>query len=212
MSVLAVRVLVVAAALWLAGCESLKTIDLSQSSEGLADGSGEPATTASVPTTTGSVTAAPIGAVLVSQPAPPGAAGTAEPTAQAGLMGTDPNDDLSLGKKYFRAQDFGLAERHFRRAVEAQPKDAEAWLGLAATYDRLKRFDLADRAYDEAVKLVGQTPEILNNHGFSYLLRGDHRRARSLLLAAQARDPGNPYIQNNLALLEKSARKRKGVD
>jgi Flp pilus assembly protein TadD len=206
MSVSAVRVLVVASAslLWLAGCESLKTIDLSQSSDSQANASAEPVTTASVP--------APTGVVLTTQPAPTGSAGTAEPLAQAGLMGTDPNDDLNLGKKYFRAQDFGLAERHFRRAVEAQSKDAEAWLGLAASYDRLKRFDLADRAYDEAVGLVGHTPEILNNQGFSHLLRGDHRRARTLFIAAQAKDPRNPYIKNNLALAEKSARKRKGVD
>jgi Flp pilus assembly protein TadD len=206
MSVSAVRVLMVASAslLWLAGCESLKTIDLSQSSDSQVNASAEPATTASVP--------APTGVVLTTQPAPTGSAGTAEPMAQAGLMGTDPNDDLNLGKKYFRAQDFGLAERHFRRAVEAQSKDAEAWLGLAASYDRLKRFDLADRAYDEAVGLVGHTPEILNNQGFSHLLRGDHRRARTLFIAAQAKDPRNPYIKNNLALAEKSARKRKGVD
>jgi tetratricopeptide (TPR) repeat protein len=205
MSVSAVRVLVIASAslLWLAGCESLKTIDLSQSSDSQANAASEPATTASVPAT---------GVVLAAQPAPVGSAGTAEPMAQAGLMGTDPNDDLSVGKKYFRAQDFGLAERHFRRAVELQPKDAEAWLGLAASYDRLKRFDLADRAYEEAVGLVGHTPEILNNQGFSYLLRGDHRRARTLFIAAQAKDPRNPYIKNNLALAEKSARKRKGVD
>jgi Flp pilus assembly protein TadD len=193
-----------ASLLWLAGCESLKTIDLSQSSDSQANASAEPATTASVP--------APTGVVLTTQPAPPGSGGTAEPLAQAGLMGTDPNDDLNLGKKYFRAQDFGLAERHFRRAVEAQSKDAEAWLGLAASYDRLKRFDLADRAYDEAVGLVGHTPEILNNQGFSHLLRGDHRRARTLFIAARAKDPRNPYIKNNLALAEKSARKRKGVD
>ena len=206
MSVSAVRVLVVAAAslLWLAGCESLKTIDLSQSSDSQVNASAEPATTASVP--------APTGVVLTTQPAPTGSAGTAEPVAQAGLMGTDPNDDLNLGKKYFRARDFGLAERHFRRAVEAQSKDAEAWLGLAASYDRLKRFDLADRAYDEAVGLVGHTPEILNNQGFSHHLRGDHRRARTLFIAAQAKDPRNPYIKNNLALAEKSARTRKGVD
>jgi tetratricopeptide (TPR) repeat protein len=205
MCVGSVRVLVIASAslLWLAGCESLKTIDLSQSSDSQVN-AAEPVTTASV--------AAPTGVVLAAPPAPTGSAGTAEPMAQAGLMGTDPNDHLSLGKKHFRTQDFGLAERHFRRAVESQPKDAEAWLGLAASYDRLKRFDLADRAYEEAVGLVGHTPEILNNQGFSHLLRGDHRRARTLFIAAQAKDPRNPYIKNNLALAEKSARKRKGVD
>jgi Flp pilus assembly protein TadD len=128
-----------------------------------------------------------------------------------GLLGKDPNDDLSLGKKYFRAADFGLAERHFRRAVEQHPRDLESWIGLAASYDRLRRFDLADRAYEQAMKIAGPTPEILNNLGYSFMLRGDYRRARETLLQAQAQDPGNPYIRNNLELLEASFRKGKAI-
>ena len=128
-----------------------------------------------------------------------------------GLLGRDPNDDLSLGKKYFRAADFGLAERHFRRAVELHPRDLESWIGLAASYDRLRRFDLADRAYEQAMKIAGATPEILNNLGYSFMLRGDYRRARETLLQAQAQDPGNPYIKNNLELLEASFRKGKAI-
>jgi tetratricopeptide (TPR) repeat protein len=128
-----------------------------------------------------------------------------------GLLGKDPNDDLSLGKKYFRTANFGLAERHFRRAVELHPRDLEAWVGLAASYDRLRRFDLADRAYEQALKIAGPTAEILNNQGYSYMLRGDYRRARDLLLQAQAQDPGNPYIRNNLELLEVSFRKGKAI-
>jgi len=128
-----------------------------------------------------------------------------------GLLGKDPHDDLSLGKKYFRSADFGLAERHFRKAVELHPRDLEAWVGLAASYDRLRRFDLADRAYEQAMKIAGPTPELLNNIGYSYMLRGDYRRARETLLQAQAQDPGNPYIRNNLELLEVSFRKGKGI-
>jgi Flp pilus assembly protein TadD len=128
-----------------------------------------------------------------------------------GLLGSDPSDDLSLGKKHFRAANFGLAERHFRRAVEMHPLDAESWVGLAASYDRLRRFELADRAYAQATTLVGRTPELLNNQGYSYLLRGDYIRARSTLRAAQAKDPDSPYIQNNLELLEQSVRARKGI-
>ena len=71
-------------------------------------------------------------------------------------------------------------------AVEMYPKDAEAWVGLAASYDRLKRFDLADRAYGQATKLIGDTPELLNNKGYSLLLRGDYARAKTVLLRAQA--------------------------
>ena len=115
------------------------------------------------------------------------------------------------GKKHFRAADFGTAEKHFRRAVELHPRDLEAWLGLAASYDRLRRWDLADRAYDQALKIAGPTPEILNNQGYSMMLRGDYRRAHAILLQAQAADPANPYIRNNLDLLEASYRKGKAV-
>jgi Flp pilus assembly protein TadD len=130
----------------------------------------------------------------------------------AGVLGSDPKDDLSLGKKQFKANNYGLAEQHFRKAVEAHPKDGEAWAGLAASYDRLQRFDLADRAYKEAIQILGPTPELLNNQGFSYMLRGDYRRAREALRKAQAADPRNPYILNNLNLLEKTARTGKSID
>jgi Flp pilus assembly protein TadD len=133
------------------------------------------------------------------------------PPPQPGLLGGDPNDELSLGKKHYRANDFGLAEKHFRRAVEKHPRDAEAWLGLAASYDRLRRFDLADRAYGQAVGIVGPTVEILNNQGYSYMLRGDYKRAHAALAAAQRKDPANKYVQNNLRLLEESYRKGKAV-
>jgi len=124
--------------------------------------------------------------------------------------GEDPNDDLNLGKRHFRQANYGLAEQYFRRAAEKTPgearHDAEVWLGLAACYDRLRRFELADRAYAQALKILGPTPELLNNLGYSYLLRGDYARAREKLLAARAKDPDSPYVRNNLVLLEKSER------
>ncbi len=134
------------------------------------------------------------------------------PESEAGLLGSDPQDDLSVGKKQYLANNFGLAEKHFRRAVELHPNDAEAWLGLAASYDRLRRFDLADRAYAQAIKIVGPTVEILNNQGFSYMLRGDFRRARAKLNAAAQKDPGNKYVENNLKLLADAQRKGKSVE
>ncbi len=131
--------------------------------------------------------------------------------ADTALLGSDPSDDLALGKKQYRAGNFGLAERYFRRATETHPRDAEAWVGLAAAYDRLRRFDLADRAYDQAAAIIGPTPELLNNRGYSYMLRGDYPHARSTLLAAAAKDPQNPYVKNNLELLDKSFRNGKSV-
>lgn len=200
------------AGLWLAACNTTgdlagqsadQTTSAAPSGEvasaPLAPTSGEQASSiqpTTDPATTGTV------------PAPLGVPAAAEP----GLLGSDPNDELSLGKKQYRANNYGLAEQHFRRAVELHPRDAEAWLGLAASYDRLRRFDLADRAYAQAIGIVGETAEILNNQGFSYMLRGDFKRARKKLLAAERKDPGNKYVANNLHLLEESVRQGKQVE
>lgn len=129
----------------------------------------------------------------------------------AEVLGEDPNDDLSLGKKHYKEQNYGLAEKHFRKVVEAQPRAVEAWIGLAASYDRLRRFDLADRAYSQAIAIAGPTPEILNNEGFSFMLRGDYRTARKKLAAAQAKDPNNQFVQNNINLLNEVASEKKGI-
>jgi Flp pilus assembly protein TadD len=190
------RVLLATAAclLWLNGCETSTQLgDLFQSkaeAPTAAVSEQEPATT---------------GSVRQSAPA-------AQPeTAAKGAPGRNSDIELALGKKHFHAGKFTLAERHFRRAVELHPRDLESWLGLAASYDALRRFELADRAYDQAVKIAGPTAEILNNRGYSYMLRGDHKRARETLLEAQAKDPGNAYVKNNLDLLEANLRKGKAT-
>lgn len=137
---------------------------------------------------------------------------TPNPDVADTLLGGDPNDDLNLGKRHYREQNYGLAEQHFRRAVEKLPRDGEAWLGLAASYDRLRRFELADRAYKEALALLGPKPEVLNNIGYSLLLRGELRAARAKFREAQVRDPQNPTIANNLQLVDEAARRKKGLN
>ncbi len=118
-----------------------------------------------------------------------------------------PSDEpLRLGIEHFNRGNFGIAERYFRDAVEKAPKDASAWIGLAASYDRLGRFDLADRAYEAAIRLVGETTAVLNNRGYSYMLRGNVAAARREFLKAYEREPGNPTILNNLKLLDGSQR------
>jgi Flp pilus assembly protein TadD len=187
-----------ASLLWLAGCMTTsstsdnpfaKVSDADKASDVVAAPDGE---------TTGSI---------ATPETPP-----ESPPVTPDLLGHDANDDLSIAKRYFRQGSYGLAERYFRKAVELHPRDAESWVGLAAAYDRLRRFDLADRAYANAIKIIGRTPELLNNQGFSYMLRGDYSRAREILLAAQTKDPQSPYIANNLKLLEASERKAKGIN
>jgi Flp pilus assembly protein TadD len=116
------------------------------------------------------------------------------------------DEPLKLGIEHFNRGSYGLAERYFRDAVEKAPRDVTAWVGLAASYDRLARFDLADRAYASAIRLAGETTEILNNLGYSYMLRGDLVAARKKFLKAYEREPDNPMIVNNLKLLNSSYR------
>lgn len=111
---------------------------------------------------------------------------------------------VELGKAHFKNGDYGLSERYFRKAAESQPNDAKAWIGLAASYDRLYRFKLADRAYRQAVRIEGETPAILNNWGYSKLMQGDLKQARKYLDRAHRKDPKNPHVINNLALLDAS--------
>ncbi|HEY1474123.1 MAG TPA: hypothetical protein VGF53_08570 [Pseudolabrys sp.] len=182
-----------AAGLWLAGCSAGKFSNPFEAKTTGADAfAAAPATEA---------------ALVEEAPPPLGAPEAADP----GLLGSDPNDALSLGKKQYRAANFGLAEKYFRHAAELHPRDAEAWLGLAASYDRLRRFDLADRAYAQAIRILGPTTEILNNQGYSYMLRGDYKRAQEKLAAAERKDPGNKYVLNNLQLLADSYRSGKAI-
>ena len=109
------------------------------------------------------------------------------------LLGGDPGDDLTLGKRHYRERNYGLAEQHFRRAAVKLPRDGEGWLGLAASYDRLKRYDLADRAYTRALDIYGPRPEVINNIGYSFLLRGDLRRARAKFAEAQRKTRKTPH-------------------
>jgi Flp pilus assembly protein TadD len=122
--------------------------------------------------------------------------------AQALKATRDGLGDLEKGKKHYRERNFGLAEQHYRRATEKAPQDVEGWVGLAATYDQLGRFDFADRAYEQALILTGPTAEILNNQGYSHMLRGDYATARKKLVRARELDPENRYINANLELLD----------
>ena len=73
-------------------------------------------------------------------------AATPTPVANA-AVGQNPQDvkyypsdePVRLGIQRFYEGNFGLAQMYFQNAVEKSPKDATAWTGLAASYDRLGR-------------------------------------------------------------------------
>ncbi len=109
--------------------------------------------------------------------------------------------DLKAGKEQFLEANYGLSEKKFRKAVELRGDNAEAWMGLAASYDQLGRYDFAERAYQQLFKISGRKPQIVSNYGYSQMLRGNKKEAKKLFQEAAKAMPENPRIIANLKLL-----------
>jgi tetratricopeptide (TPR) repeat protein len=110
------------------------------------------------------------------------------------------DEDARIARAHFIRGEYGLAAVRYRRAVEATHQNGAAWVGLAASYDRIGRYDLAARAYRVALRLGGANYIVLNNLGYEQLLRGDRRQALRLLTRAQRLAPADPTIANNIAV------------
>ena len=111
-------------------------------------------------------------------------------------------DDFNCARAHFIHGDYGLAQVYYLRAVEATSQNSAAWAGLAASYDRIGRYDLAARAYRQAHRLGGTRFVLLNNQGYGRLLRGDRRGALRLFHEAQYLAPWDPTIANNILVAE----------
>ena len=112
------------------------------------------------------------------------------------------DDDASRARAHFLHGDYGLAQLYYLRAVEATRQNSAAWAGLAASYDRIGRYDLAARAYRQAYHFGGTKYVLLNNQAYGLLLRGDRRRALRLFYEAHYLAPEDPTIANNIAIAQ----------
>jgi len=119
----------------------------------------------------------------------------------------DADHALIEARAHFRNRDYGHSAAFYRRVVELRPKDPEGYVGLGASYDRLRRFDLSDRVYASLYTLSGSTVQYHNNVGYSHLLRGDLGGAHKSFQKARALDPDNLVVANNLQILRSVAAK-----
>lgn len=126
--------------------------------------------------------AALLGGCAMSQPPAVPAAASAQ--AEASPMEREATRLYDIGKAHLATGRLGLAATSLQAARAANPGSLEILNALAATYDRLGRFDLADRYYGEALALDGRDARTLNNFGYSQLLRGQPKRAESLFAMA----------------------------
>ena len=118
---------------------------------------------------------------------------------------------LSEARAHFRNSDFGYSAAMYKRYVDLNPKDAEGYIGLGASYDRLGRFDLSDRVYATLFQISGGSAQYYNNLGYSYMLRGNLTLALTNFRKAKAIDPSNSVVANNLQILANTAASAKGA-
>ncbi len=112
---------------------------------------------------------------------------------------------LAAAKSHFKNGDFGHSAALYQRVVELSPKNAEGYIGLSASYDRLRRFDLSDRVYTALFGITGGTAQYYNNVGYSYMLRGNLSAALINFRKAEQLDPDNVVVANNIQILANAA-------
>jgi hypothetical protein len=98
--------------------------------------------------------------------------------------GTRIGGDVSVaaGQAYLVRADYGLAIEEFRKVLRDEPDSPAAIQGLAMSYDRLQRFDLSDRYFQEALALSPRDPGVYRAYASS--LRAQGRLDDAAVLAA----------------------------
>jgi LytR cell envelope-related transcriptional attenuator/Tetratricopeptide repeat len=112
---------------------------------------------------------------------------------------------LNLGHAHFSQGNFGLALESFHAALAQDGGSVETLNAVAATYDRMGRYDVAKKYYDRALVLAPDSPRTLNNVGYSLVLQGKYDAAMHYFrLAGATRDGGGvAATSDNLALAER---------
>lgn len=181
-------------------------------------------TPASVSTPVAPTTGAPRGGVsFVEKPAPTGwsmvtAPFTSAAGAVSGVFGGQAaqNDPTSLGtvdgkltsetlvgwaKVNEQKGDVGEADKFYRQAIQANPKDLVARISYARMHLRQKNYDQATKVYLEAITLFPNEPTGYNDLAHLYALQGNWVAAVDTMTQAVKIEPTNKLYRGNAAMI-----------
>ena len=120
---------------------------------------------------------------------------------QKHLESTDADLLLTEARAQFRAGNHALAAGSFRRVLARSPESVEAFNGMAAAYDRLGRFDLARRYYEEGLALAPHDRGLRTNYAAALRAHGLEREAGLVDLPASVEQASAPSpVEQALAL------------
>ena len=96
--------------------------------------------------------------------------------------------NTQLGATYLQRGELQLARDKLEKAVQQDPGFAQAHAYLGVLYERINKFDLAEREYREAAHLAPDSPDINNTYG-GYLCRNGKRKEGIRYFLTAARNP-----------------------
>ena len=117
------------------------------------------------------------------------------------------NNDAALAE-YQQAIEIGERRGSILTSGKLGPEPLSlAHRRIAATYDRMGKFTLAEAHYGKALKLTPNDPKVWNDAGYSYYLQNRLADAERTLKTAQTFAPNDTRILTNLGLTQAMAGK-----
>jgi Flp pilus assembly protein TadD len=109
---------------------------------------------------------------------------------------------LEQGRALLDSNDLNSAILELSEAASANPKLSEASTLLGVAYWRKGLRDLAERSFENAVRLNKDDAQNLNNLGFLLYENQDYEKATKYFKRAAKLSPNDPRIWNNLGLAQ----------
>lgn len=121
-------------------------------------------------------------------------------TSLSGKMPTIGADVYVQGARMHEARgNFDQAQQQYQKAIEADPKNVTAFIGLARLHDRQRNFAEAERTYRQAAKLEPKNAMVWNDLGLCYARQKKLTDATKMIDYAVKLQPQNKMYRNNLA-------------
>jgi serine/threonine protein kinase/tetratricopeptide (TPR) repeat protein len=110
-----------------------------------------------------------------------------------------PSVYVTLGNLHTHQDKLDLALEEYQQALQLNPNDAAALMGVAGTYEKMGRIADAEASFKQAAALRPDYWDGFNSLGVFYNRQGKHAEAIVQLQRAAELTPDNAVVYNNLA-------------